>query len=154
MKTYERIFGAGPRGAVISTLLVLSVYYMEDKLNLDIIFVTDGLRYVLVSALCAMGLWITIWSLISLPVDKRGRALVTTGAFKYFRHPLYAAFLLFFNVAFALFMNNWIYVIWAVMLFPIWSINVRTEEQLMRQRFGEEYQNYCSRTRQFIPGIF
>lgn len=154
MKSYERIFGSGPRGAIISTIMFIVAYFLEDYIGFSQIFTNNALRYSIVSSFSGLGIVLIVWSLISLPVKERGRKLVVTGAFRFFRHPLYAAFLIFFNVGFALYLNNWLYIFWAVLLFPVWSLNIRSEEKLMINTFGEEYEAYCSKTGQFIPKLW
>jgi len=153
MNSYDRIFGSGPRGAILSIAILIVSYYYEVTVDLDNIFVKDGVRFTFIVVLNAFGLILFIWSLKSLPPKERGKSLVVTGAFKYFRHPLYASFLLFFNVGFACALNNWIYVVWAIGMFPIWSLNVRCEEKLMKSEFGEEYEAYCKNTWRFVPKL-
>ncbi len=118
------------------------------------IFTSDAARYLAVSILCSLGLILITWSLVSLPPGDRGRSLVTTGAFVYFRHPLYASFLLFFNPAIALYLNDMIYLFWVIILFPVWSLNVRSEERLMSDVFGKAYDEYCKNTAKFIPKVW
>lgn len=154
MKSYERIFGSGPRGAIISTIMFLVAYFLEDHIGFSQIFTNNALRYSLVTSFSGLGVVLIVWSLISLPVKERGRKLVVTGAFRFFRHPLYAAFLIFFNVGFALYLNNWLYIFWAVLLFPIWSLIIRSEEKLMINTFGNEYEAYCRKTGQFTPKLW
>jgi len=154
MKSYERIFGSGPRGATISTILFLVAYFLEDQIGFSQIFTNNIIRYSIFIIFSILGIALVVWSLISLPVKERGRSLVATGAFKFFRHPLYAAFLIFLNVGFAFLLNNWVYLCWAVLMFPIWSLNIRSEEKLMKNTFGKEYEAYCSKTWRFIPKIW
>ncbi|HEY5734674.1 MAG TPA: isoprenylcysteine carboxylmethyltransferase family protein [Gammaproteobacteria bacterium] len=154
MKSYERIFGAGPRGAIISILLLLVTYFLQESMSSVSIFTSDAARYPAVSILCSLGLILITWSLVSLPPGDRGRSLVTTGAFVYFRHPLYASFLLFFNPAIALYLNDMIYLFWVIILFPVWSLNVRSEERLMSDVFGKAYDEYCKNTAKFIPKVW
>jgi len=92
-----------------------------------------------------------IWSLFSLPPTKRGKILVINGAFKYFRHPLYAALISFFNVGLAILLNNWIYLIWALIVHLLWHWNVRSEEELMEKIYADDYINYCKVTGRFVP---
>jgi protein-S-isoprenylcysteine O-methyltransferase Ste14 len=153
MNTYDRIFGAGPRGVILSVALLSVAYYYEITVGLGDIFIIDSIRFAFIIALITFGLILLIWSLKSLPPTKRGKSLVITGAFKYFRHPLYASFLLFFNMGFACLLNDWIYVVWAIGMLPIWSLNVKSEETLMRREFGEEYVVYCNNTWRFVPRL-
>lgn len=95
-----------------------------------------------------------VWSAKSLNPDQRGEEFITTGAFRYFRHPLYAAFLNFFNFGLAIFSDNYIFIIWwAVLQHLVWHINVITEEKMMENAFPNDYRNYCKTTGRFIPRI-
>lgn len=154
MKSYERIFGSGPRGALTSIILLLGAYFLKDLVEFNEIFTNNVIRYCVFIVLTLVGVALIVWSLKSLPVKERGRNLVVTGAFKFFRHPLYAAFLLFLNVGFAFLLNNWVYICWAVLMHPIWSLNIRSEEKLMKNTFGAEYEAYCGITWRFIPRLW
>jgi protein-S-isoprenylcysteine O-methyltransferase Ste14 len=95
-----------------------------------------------------------IWSVKSLPASERGKKLSTRGAFKYVRHPLYAAFLSIFNFGLALFLNSYIYLLWAVILHPVWHLLVHHEERLMVDIFGQSYVEYQRRTGRFLPRLW
>jgi len=151
VNTYERLFGSGPRGALIGTVLFIAAYMLEDIIALPQITDNNVFRYAVFTAFTLLGICIATWSIKSLPIKQRGRKLITTGAFRYFRHPLYAAFASFINIGFSLLLNNWIYVLWTLVMFPIWTLNVKQEEQLMKNHFGKEYEDYCAKTWRFIP---
>ena len=153
MNTYERIFGAGPRGLLISLALLAIAWQLESLVGLPSITSSHLFRWV-VFALTAVGsIILALWSVKSLTPAARGKELVTTGAFRYLRHPLYAAFLSCSNFGLAVLLNNWIYIIWAVLLHGVWHWNVESEEKLMRRQFPKEYEEYCKTTWRFIPRI-
>lgn len=154
MRTYERFFGSGPKGTFISITLLIVSYYLEDYVGLREIFTSDVTRFSTVIIFFLPGVALLIWSLKSLSPEDRGRKLATEGAYKYFRHPLYAAFLLFINVGIAFLLDNFIYIFWAVILFPVWSFIVRGEEELMKNEFNEEYDTYCRDTWRFVPKLW
>lgn len=136
---------------LIAIVLLVLARYLEDAVSLPRIFSNDIVRFSVSAVFSLIGSVLVVWSLYSLPLKDRGRHLVINGAFKYCRHPLYAAFLLFFNMGFSFLLNNWVYLIWALILFPVWSINVQSEEKLMRKVFGKEYEGYCEKTGRFLP---
>lgn len=153
VNSYERIFGAGPKGLLISLTLLALVREFESTFGLPAIINSNFMRW-LVFALTTVGaVALVLWSIKSLPPDARGRRLVTTGAFHYLRHPLYTAFLSCFNFGLAVLFNNWIYVVLALILHGVWHWNIESEENLMRRQFPDEYENYCRKTGRFVPKI-
>jgi len=154
LNSYERIFGSGPLSLGVGILLLLLAITLEDTLGLAAIISLNWLRYSLFGLLTAIALFIIVWSVKSLPPANRGRKLCTSGAFYYFRHPLYAAFLSFFNIGLALLLNNYIYLIWALVCHPVAHLLIRYEENIMLKEFGHEYKAYTSVTGRFVPRLF
>ena len=77
--------------------------------------------------------------------------LVTDGIFKYIRHPMYAAHLLW-AVAQALMLHNWIAGFsLLVVTIPQYLFRVNAEEQMLLDQFGEQYRNYMHRTGRILP---
>lgn len=134
--------------------LLLLALWKKDALALPSIVDNDSIRLIVLIISIVITNVVILWSLKSLPPKFRGEYLVTTGAFAYFRHPLYGAFLSFFNFGLAFYLNNWIYIIWAVLQFPIWHLNIRYEEKLMVAKFGDEYVNYSKKVLRFFPFNF
>jgi protein-S-isoprenylcysteine O-methyltransferase Ste14 len=153
MKTYDRIFGAGPRGLLISLILLAITWRFELTVGLPRILDSEFLRVTIFAVTVVGAAMVVLWSLKSLPPSARGNELVTTGAYRYCRHPLYAAFLSCFNFGLAVLLNNWIYIIWAVVLHVVWHWNIQSEEALMRKVFPTHYDEYCNVTGRFVPRI-
>lgn len=78
--------------------------------------------------------------------------LVTTGAYKYIRHPLYCSFFLLTWGSY-LFIPSW----HGGLLAFVASVNVivaaRVEEKENLQYFGVAYSDYMKRTKRFIPFV-
>jgi len=77
--------------------------------------------------------------------------LVTEGVYKYIRHPMYAAHLIW-AIAQVLILHNWIagYSFFIVIV-PHYLMRVSNEERMMLNRFGEEYRVYMQKTGRIIP---
>jgi protein-S-isoprenylcysteine O-methyltransferase Ste14 len=111
--------------------------------------------------LTAVGLWLfhrshvdlgRNWS-ITLEVRER-HALVTAGAYRTIRHPMYAALLLF-SAGQALFLPNWIAgPAYLVAMIVLLAARLGPEERLMLDAFGAEYEAYRLRTRRLIPWVW
>jgi len=149
----SKIFGSGPAGLLISLLLLFIAYRINERIDppplsnhrplLNSVFIVSVL----------MTLAMIVWSVKSLPAAERGNKLSTRGAFKYLRHPLYAAFLSIFNFGLAVYLNSYIFILWAVLLHPVWHYVVRYEERLMVEIFGQAYVEYQRRTGRFFPRL-
>ena len=77
--------------------------------------------------------------------------LVTIGAYRYIRHPLYASLLL---VAWGIFFKQttWLSGSLALGISAFLILTARAEEKENLERFGEEYSRYRKSTGMFIPG--
>lgn len=151
MNSYERIFGSGPFGSLLAVLLLALAWWLEPYFGLPSIAENAPLRWLLFSITSIAAAALLLWSLVSLPVAQRGHALVTRGAFRYLRHPLYAAFISLFSFGFAVLLNNWVYILWAILVHLLGHWIVKGEEALMHRAYPDEYAAYCARTGRFVP---
>jgi protein-S-isoprenylcysteine O-methyltransferase Ste14 len=83
---------------------------------------------------------------------KESHRLVTQGIYARIRHPMYTGLFLT-AIAQALLCPNWIagpayFVAFGV----LFALRVGPEEQMMRDRFGAEYDAYVARTNRLVPG--
>ena len=80
-------------------------------------------------------------------------SLVTGGIYKYIRHPMYAAHLLW-ALAQVLLLPNWIagYSFLLVQI-PFYFVRIRAEEQMMIEEFGDAYRTYMGNTARLIPWL-
>ncbi len=151
--TWRRVFGSGPLGTVASLALLAAAGALQAWMDWPALGLPAGLRITVLVAGAAATAALVAWSVRSLPVASRGRTLCTDGPFARIRHPLYAAFLLFLCPALALYLDRGVYLLWAVLLFPLWQLVVASEEQLMASRFGVEWDRYAARTGRFFPRL-
>ncbi|MBE7549886.1 MAG: isoprenylcysteine carboxylmethyltransferase family protein [Anaerolineales bacterium] len=82
---------------------------------------------------------------------KKDQTLVMQGPYQWVRHPMYTTFVLLW-VGYFLISTNWFIGLTGILGF-VWAIVVRTpkEEQMMIERFGDEYIAYMKRTGPYLP---
>ncbi len=84
---------------------------------------------------------------------RQEHTLVTNGVYRYMRHPMYAAHMLW-AIAQGLLLQNWLAGwILLVAFIPTYLVRAPKEERMMLDNFGEEYRNYISRTGGIIPRL-
>jgi protein-S-isoprenylcysteine O-methyltransferase Ste14 len=76
--------------------------------------------------------------------------LVTTGPYRWIRHPMYSAALLLL-VATALLTANVIIAFGGLGMFALLAARSRVEEQRLVDKFGDAYRNYQRTTGRFVP---
>lgn len=79
--------------------------------------------------------------------------LVTDGVYGIIRHPSYLRIFILM-LGWALAFRSGPGVILAALIIPPILARIRSEEALLRQQFGEQYDAYCRRTSRLIPGIY
>ncbi|MBI1873022.1 MAG: isoprenylcysteine carboxylmethyltransferase family protein [Acidobacteria bacterium] len=85
-------------------------------------------------------------------VTRREHTLVTSGPYRWVRHPFYDA------VGLAILANsltaaNWFLFLTGGLAFTLMIVRTRTEEKHLLARFGESYRAYMERTGRFVPRI-
>jgi protein-S-isoprenylcysteine O-methyltransferase Ste14 len=92
------------------------------------------------------------WSLGAQLVE--GHSLIQDGPYRYVRNPIYTG-MLGMLIATGLVTTRCSLLALAVVLFMVGtSVRIRSEESLLRGAFGKEFDNYASRVRALIPGIY
>lgn len=92
------------------------------------------------------------WSVTARLVE--GHKLATRGPYAYVRHPIYSG-MLGMLLATGLATSHWGAILAALVIFLMGTmIRVRSEERLLRQAFGKEFDDYAHRVRTIIPVLY
>jgi protein-S-isoprenylcysteine O-methyltransferase Ste14 len=92
------------------------------------------------------------WSITARMVQDH--KLATKGPYAHVRHPIYTG-MLGMLIATGLAVSHGIVLVAAIVVFAIGTwIRVRIEEELLRQTFGTQFEEYARRVPAVIPGLF
>jgi protein-S-isoprenylcysteine O-methyltransferase Ste14 len=84
---------------------------------------------------------------------KKEQELVTSGIYKYIRHPIYTA-VLFLVVGIELILQSYLFIV-AFVLFTLLSYyQGKSEEKLLRNHYGKQYEVYSERSKMLFPFIY
>ena len=87
-------------------------------------------------------------------LTKREHRLITSGPFRWLRHPLYTVTMLLF-FSYGLIASNWWMILFTAMgLVMIVGVVIPREEAELVAKFGEEYKEYQERVGKLIPRIW
>ncbi len=92
------------------------------------------------------------WSLAARVLE--GHNLITTGPYRVVRNPIYTG-MFGMLLATGLAISHWIGLLIAVIVFAIGTVvRVRSEEKLLREAFGAEFEAYARRVPAVVPLLF
>lgn len=119
---------------------------IEVALAILTMVLAAGSVWLCVSAIRTLG---QQWSLAARVVE--GHRLVTQGPYSVVRNPIYTG-MLGMLLATGLAVSHWIGLLVALVVFSIGTaIRVQAEAALLRETFGEEFENYARRVPAVIP---
>jgi len=110
-------------------------------------------------AVCAFGLFVTIWARRTLAGNwsnqitfKEGHELVQTGPYRFVRHPIYTGLLLMcLGTATAVGqLHTWLGFLF---MFAGFWIKLKQEESLMLRHFPDDYPSYRNRVKALVPFV-
>jgi len=134
--------------------LISVSYFPWAYIKFSIIINWIGLILLLIST------FLLYWSLNSIKTNYHGtiglhkeHELVTTGAYKYIRHPIVVSFLLV-HISIFLLTSNWALGILLITTgLAVCILRTPIEEKYLIDRFGSEYVNYIKRIGKYFPKI-
>jgi protein-S-isoprenylcysteine O-methyltransferase Ste14 len=112
-------------------------------------------------ALALAGFGLLQWSHLALgrnwsdaPRLLREQSFVNDGPYRRIRHPIYTAFLMILGATLFISANWFIGLAWIGMTSLEVASRMRFEEEIMVERFGDEYIAYMNRTGRLLPRVF
>jgi protein-S-isoprenylcysteine O-methyltransferase Ste14 len=116
---------------------------------------------ILTIAIAVFSVWLVVvavstlgkqWAVAARLIE--GHKLVTEGPYNWVRNPIYTG-MFGMLVATGLALSRWSVLAVACVIFIVGTlIRIRSEERLLREAFGAEFQRYAERVPAFLPGIY
>src|SRR5947207_15131415 len=147
-------------GIVIQTLSLFAVWMFPRRSHtiFPLGFWFQCLTTILVIAIILISLW-TIWSALRVLGKQwslqarvlENHKLVREGPYRFVRHPIYTG-ILGMIIAAGVARSHWLGLLIALVLFTIGTaIRVRSEEKLLREQFGDEFEDYKRSVPAVVP---
>ncbi len=158
----QRFFGVLEKIMTITiTLLIVSHFFLNDWVIAHYIFLLDStLMKCIGFILGLLGLGISkiaqraIGSSWRVGIDVHAKpGLITHGIYKYIRNPTYLG-LFILGIGVWIINPSILYFIWVVVFILLLEIQVRCEEEYLESKYGNEYLEYCRKTKRYIPMIY
>ncbi len=123
-------------------------------------FSSSSTLQVVWTVLVVLGLLGAIWARVYLGKNwsgyvtyKENHELVTSGPYKFVRHPIYSSAILMVIGTFLYYPNIFVLaflISWSTMFI----MRTKREEKIMIKLFGKKYEDYIKKTKRLIPGVW
>jgi len=153
--TEQTRWGIGPRwGLPTLTYVVaaIAVHYATRPV-FDIEWLS--LPAAAIASGCLLLAGVALWAASGAKL-RRGRktgVLVTDGPYSVMRHPLYAAWILLMLPGACVMFRSWIVLPAPVVAYVTCRLHLSAEEDLLRQRYGEAFEQYRRKTNGLLPAL-
>ena len=111
---------------------------------------------VVIGVLCVAGIYWLFSSIGSgitpTSATREKHMLVTSGPYRWVRHPLYTIGSSLF-IAFGMMADNWFVALLGILAFMAMAIRTPKEEENLIAKFGDEYREYMKHTGRFFPKV-
>ena len=160
-KATQRLEPAGSRIFRVLIFLIAIVLHSIPRIPLPWLYLqlwpSGYWSFWMGAALTVAGLLFAVWAREHLGRNwsrsvtiKRGHELITTGPYAVVRHPIYTGILIgFLGMAIAISQVRGFIVF--VLIFLVFWVKLRMEEEWMRSQFGETYATYARQTAALVP---
>jgi protein-S-isoprenylcysteine O-methyltransferase Ste14 len=154
----QAILAARVIGGIAMWVTVLLYMISPRSMSWSTFSIPQALRWI-GAGLSVAGVPLLYWVMHSLGknltdtvVTRANHTLVTTGPYRWVRHPFYTVV---FGSVFALGLvaANWLIGLLTLLMFVIIVIRTDKEEEMLIKRFGDDYRHYMKRTGRFLPRL-
>ena len=157
-------FGGG--GLIRLTVLFVVAYFVFNHItpfrglnDLSHALISNIVIQDIAAVLCVGGIAFAIWARVHLggnwsarPALKEGHELITSGPYRWVRHPIYTGTLL--AVLATAFVSAPIWWFFIATFAVVVIVRVQVEERLMLRQFPSQYPEYKKRTKALIPFLW
>jgi protein-S-isoprenylcysteine O-methyltransferase Ste14 len=146
----------GDAGQLILLGLFLVVWAGDSFFLHRSTFVSDyvpfSIRLVILALALITGVYLFMSGHVVVRHEERPATVLSTGAFRYVRHPLYLGAILFY-LGLTVSTASVFSLALLVIIFLFYNYIASYEERLMEIKFGEDYVSYKKRTGRWVPRI-
>jgi len=146
----------GDSGQLILLVLFLIIWVVDSFfLGISTVFtdyISLYIRLVILSVILLFALYLIRSGHVVVSHGQRPSGVVSTGAFQYVRHPLYLGSIMFY-FGLAVSTASLFSLVLVALIFFFYNYIANYEENLLEDRFPEEYRNYKKQTGKWMPMI-
>ncbi len=139
-------------GIPLAIVILLCIFFFKSFFSYP--FENTILLRVLGIGIFAVGLFIHLKAANSMSKAFKDNRLLTDGAFKYCRNPMYATLFFMIIPGLSLIFNLWLIIVVTPILLIIFFLRIHEEDEYLEKQFGDDYINYRKKVALLIPKLW
>ena len=147
----------GDSGQLILLVFFLLIWVVDSFILQISTFLTDYvslyIRMILLGLILVIAVYFIQSGHVAVKHEQRPSGVVSTGAFRYVRHPLYLGSMMFYLGLAVSTVSLFSLVMVVVVIFIFYNHIAGYEETLLEDRFPEVYRKYKKKTGKWVPMI-
>lgn len=156
-KTNLPVFGVGPIYVITCFILMVFALILDYKGFLKSGDIIVGKIFIIILGIILIVIGVVLWiqSVIiqKISVKIKKSCLVTDGVYSIVRNPIYSAFTFVFSGILFTRSNLYLFLIPLIFYIYLTVLMKLTEEKWLREKFGDEYLQYCKNVNRVIPNF-
>ena len=141
---------------VVTMILFPLIYIFTSVFDSYSLLIPEEIRIlgIVLLFIVIVGMWWILRTLnINFDEDAQNRFVVSSGPYKYIRHPMYLVFIIQ-ALAQGIISANLLVFIGLISIIILIVLRIRYEERLLIQEFGDDYLDYKKETKRIFPKIW
>lgn len=155
MKKEITRWGVGPKFTAISVIYAIIIFIVNYVWLPDLFIPLPRILSLILGAIFIV-VGLPVFLIPAFTIDKyfeKGK-LATAGIYGYFRHPIYASWIVFFVPGIVLFNNSLIGFTIPIFMYLVFRILIVKEEKYLEKKFGWQYLKYRKEVGAVSPKVF
>lgn len=149
------VFGVGPIYVISCLIITILGYFLSktellesgDLKTIKFISLIIGGVFIIIGVV----LWVYAVVVQKISSEIKNDKLVTSGVYSIVRNPIYSAFFLIFTGVLISAHNLYLFIFPIIFYLFLTILMQHTEEKWLLEKFGVEYEEYCSKVNRVIP---
>lgn len=148
-------WGIDPRFAIVSWIYAIFILVLDYIGFLDMSIPIPHISS-MVSGIILIVVGLPVFLTPAFTIDKyfKKGELATKGIYGYFRHPIYASWIIFFVPGIVLIKGSLLGLTIPVFMYLVFKIMIVEEEKYLEKKFGKEYIEYKKKVNAIFPKLF
>lgn len=154
-KEMDRL-GVGPKFAALGIVYGVIILWLHYSLlsTLTFTLLSRWINITLGFVLIVVGMPLFVLSGVMVHKHISKGELCTTSVYAYFRHPLYAAWVVFIIPGVVIITGSVVAISWPIFLYILFKIFTVEEEAYLRKKYGDEYLRYEQEVNAVFPKVW